>query len=68
MLIITLFIWFVSLVSAVPMILPVAIGFSDVVQIPSPGSNSDQLFNLLAVLVYPFFLYAISRCVISLEV
>ena len=67
MLIITLLIWFLSLVSAVPMILPVGIGFSDVVQIPSPGSNGDQLFNLLAVFVYPFVLYAISRCVIFIS-
>ena len=67
MLIITLLVWFLSLVSAVPMILAVTIGFSDVLQIPSPGSNSDQLFNLLAVFVYPFFLYAISRCVIFIS-
>ena len=67
MLIITLLIWFLSLLSAVPMLLPVTIGFSDVLQIPSPGSNGDQLFNLLAVFVYPFFLYAISRCVIFIS-
>ena len=67
MLMITLLIWFLSLVSAVPMVLPVAIGFSDVVQMPFPGPNGDQLPNLLAVLVYPYFLYAMSRCVIFIS-
>ena len=66
-LIITLLIWFVSLVSAVPMILPVAIGFSDVVQMPFPGTNGDQLLNLFTVLVYPYILYVTSRCVIFIS-
>ena len=67
MLMITLLIWFLSLVSAVPTILPIAIGFSYVVQMPFPGTNRDQLHNLLALLVYPYFLYAISRCVIFIS-
>ena len=67
MLMITLLIWFLYLVSAAPMILPIAIEFSDIVQMPLPGPNGDQLLNLLAVLVYPYFLYVISRCVIFIS-
>ena len=63
-LIITFVIWFISLVGAVPMILPIPMGFSQAVQLPSPGPNGDQLGHLFDVLVYPYFLFNIPRLVI----
>ena len=53
--IITLSIWFLSLVGAAPMILPIPIRFSDIIKLPSPGPNGDQLGHLFDVLVYPYF-------------
>ena len=67
MLIITVLIWFLSLVSAVPMILPIPIGFSDIVKLPSPGLNGDQLGHLFDVLLYPYFLLNIPRFVIFIS-
>ena len=50
MLMITLLIWFLSLVGAVPMILPIAIGFSDIIKLSSTGLNGDQLGQLFDML------------------
>ena len=52
------------MVGAVPMILPIPMGFSHAVQLPSPGPNGDQLGHLFDVLVYPYFLFNIPRLVI----
>ena len=66
-LIIALFIWFLSLVSAVPMSLPISIGFNNLVQMPSPGLNGDQLGQLFDMLVYPYILANIPRCIIFIS-
>ena len=67
MLMITLLMWFLSLASAVPMILPIPMGFSHVVQLPLPGPNGDQLGHLFDVLVYPYFLVNIPRVIIFIS-
>ena len=64
MLVLSLCIFLLSLVSAIPMSLPIPIGFSDVVQMPFPGPNGDQLGHLFDVLVYPYFLFNIPRFVV----
>ena len=66
-LIITLIIWFLSLVSAAPMGLTISMGFNDVIQMPLPGPDGEQLGHLFNVLVYPYFLFNISRLVIVIS-
>ena len=49
------------------MILQIPIGYSDVIKLPSPGPNGDQLGHLFDVLVYPYFLVNIPRFVIFIS-
>ena len=57
MLIITLLIWFLALVSAVPMILSVAIGFSDVYKCLFQGlTGTNYLICLLCLCIHTFYM------------